>query len=59
MKKGKASAIRWKSNNSAWNKKGNIRELKFNHIPQYLQELEEKNRPTKIRKKCNGEWVKL
>ena len=53
------SSIRWKSNNRAWDKKGNIKEPKFNHTPQYLQQLEEKNRPPKIRRKCGDEWIEL
>ena len=53
------SSIRWKSNNRAWDKKGNIKEPKFNHTPQYLQQLEEKNRPPKIRRKYGDEWVEL
>jgi hypothetical protein len=59
MRKGKMSSIRWKSNNRAWDKKGNIKEPKFNHTPQYLQQLEEKNRPPKIRRKYGDEWVEL
>jgi hypothetical protein len=59
MRKGKTSSIRWKSNIRTWDKKGNIREQKYDHTPQYLQELEEKNRLPKIRRKRGDEWILL
>jgi hypothetical protein len=59
MRKGKMSTIRWKSNNRAWDKKGNLKEYQYDHIPQYLQQLEEQNRPPRVRKKCGDEWIEL
>jgi hypothetical protein len=59
MRKGKMSSIRWKSNRNAWGKQGEMKEQKHDHTLQYLQQLEEQNRPPKIRRKRGGEWIEI